>query len=290
MDQRVVAVSDPRPLGVFDSGVGGLTVVAALRRLVPAESILYLGDTARLPYGTKSPETVARYSRRNVDFLIGRGVKAVVIACNTASAVAIDELSDEVPVWGVIGPGARAAVEAAGDAPIGILATESTVSSDAYGRAIRRLRGDAPVISKACPLFVPLVEEGWFDNEVAEAAARRYLAPVLAAGARTLVLGCTHYPMLRPLLARLSKELIGEEPVIFVDSAEAAAAEVLGRLEVSGLGRIAAAPPSHRFCVTDFGDRFRRVAEPLLQGQIVGEGPNGDGAGGHALALEVVEV
>ncbi|MEO1366345.1 MAG: glutamate racemase [Acidobacteriota bacterium] len=280
-------MSDPRPLGVFDSGVGGLTVVAALRRLVPGESILYLGDTARLPYGTKSPETVARYSRRNVDFLIGRGVKAVVIACNTASAVAIDELSDDVPVWGVIGPGARAAVETAGDRPIGVLATESTVSSDAYGRAIRRLRGEAPVVSKACPLFVPLVEEGWFDNEVAEAAARRYLEPVLGAGARTLVLGCTHYPMLRPLLARVAADLIGAEPVTFVDSAEAAASEVLARLEASGLDRSAAEPPSHRFCVTDFGDRFRRVAEPLLQGQVVGDG---GGTGGQALALEVVEV
>lgn len=278
-------MSDPRPLGVFDSGVGGLTVVAALRRLVPAESILYLGDTARLPYGTKSPETVARYSRRNVDFLIDRGVKAVVIACNTASAVAIDELSNEVPVWGVIGPGARAAIEVAGDGPIGVLATESTILSDAYGRAIRGLRGDsAPVISRPCPLFVPLVEEGWIDNDVAEAAALRYLTPVLDAGARTLVLGCTHYPMLRPLLARLAAELTGGEPVAFVDSAEAAAVEVLARLQESGLGRVDPEPPGHRFCVTDHGDRFRRVAGPLLQGEVVGS--SGDGA----LALELVEV
>lgn len=259
-------MSAPQPIGVFDSGVGGLTVVAALRRHLPAESILYLGDTARLPYGTKSPETVARYSRRNIDFLVERGVKAVVIACNTASAVALDGLHEPVPLWGVIEPGARAASAAAGGSPIGILATESTVRSGAYVRAVRSLRPEGEVVSQACPLFVPLVEEGWFDDDVAEAVARRYLEPVFAAGAHTLVLGCTHYPMLRPLLSRVSRDMTGAA-VVLVDSAESVAVEVARQLDVLELSRTDAQPPVHHFCVTDHGERFRRIARQLLQAE-----------------------
>lgn len=217
-------MTDRRPIGVFDSGVGGLTVAAALAARLPEESILYLGDTARLPYGTKSPATVARYTRANVAFLAARGVKAVVVACNTASALALEGLSTGLPLWGVIEPGAaRAAAVSAGR--IGVIGTEATVLSDAYGRALRRLRPELEVHSGACPLFVPLVEEGWLDDAVTEAVARRYLAPLLARGIDTLVLGCTHYPLLTPLL----RELAGPSPAI-VESGAAVARQLARRL------------------------------------------------------------
>lgn len=244
-----------RPIGVFDSGIGGLTVVAALRRRLPAESILYLGDTARLPYGTKSPETVERYTRRNVDFLVRRGVKAVVVACNTASALALPALRPPVPTWGVIEPGAaRAAALSRGR--VGVIATEATIRSDAYARALRACAPQLAVLSKACPLLVPLVEEGWLDDEIAEATARRYLSPLLEASIDTLVLGCTHYPLLAPLLSRI----VGEE-ITLVDSAEATAelvaAELAERAEPG-------APVEHHFCVTDAGERFERLAGAFL--------------------------
>lgn len=254
-----------RPIGVFDSGVGGLTVVSALMRQLPGESFLYLGDTARLPYGTKSADTVARYSRRNIDFLIQRGVKAVVVACNTASAVGLSDLDLPVPVWGVIGPGARAAV-ASGAQTIGVLATESTVLSDAYGQAIRALAPEIEVMSQPCPLFVPLVEEGWKDDPVAEIVAGRYLAPLLAAGVRTMVLGCTHYPLLTQVLRRAANEADAQD-VKFVDSAQVIALEVERRLHQLGLaiGAGSSGLIRHHLCVTDLSDRFERIAHDLLQ-------------------------
>jgi glutamate racemase len=262
------------PIGVFDSGVGGLTVVAALRERLPAESILYLGDTARLPYGTKSPETVLRYTRKNVEFLLARGVKAVVVACNTASALALPHLAAELPLWGVIEPGAaRAAAASAGR--VGVIATESTIRSDAYAAALRRLRPELEVLSAACPLFVPLVEEGWTDDEIAEAVARRYLEPLLGAGIDTLVLGCTHYPLLRPVLARVA----GPE-VALVDSASAVADRVARDLEEAGLAAPAAAGPGARLglprgelhaCVTDTTERFARLAHQILDGDLTFE-------------------
>jgi glutamate racemase len=258
-----------KPIGVFDSGVGGLTVVAALQRHLTGESILYLGDTARLPYGTKSPATVGRYTDRNVQFLVDRGVKAVVVACNTASAVALDRIETPVPLWGVIEPGARQAV-AATAGRVGVIATESTVRSSAYDRALKRLRPELQVTSRACPLFVPLVEEGWHDDPVTVEIARRYLEPLLAEKIDTLVLGCTHYPLLVPLLQRLT----GGE-VALIDSAEAVAAEVadeLGRLDLlANEDR-----PEHHFCVTDAGERFARIARMVL----------GDGE----VSLELVDV
>lgn len=250
-----------RPIGVFDSGVGGLTVVAALARRLPGESILYLGDTARLPYGTKSAATVLRYTRRNVDFLLARGVKAVVVACNTASAVALDELSAQpppVPIWGVVEPGARRALEVT-SGHVGVVGTESTVLSDAYARTMRRLAPDLRVTSLACPLFVPLVEEGWHDDPIAEEIAHRYLDPLLAAGIDTLILGCTHYPLLLPTLRRV----VAEE-VRIVDSAEAVAAVVATDLERLGLLATGGVPEDH-FCVTDAGERFGRLARRILE-------------------------
>lgn len=252
-------MSDPSaPIGVFDSGVGGLTVVAALERLLPHESILYLGDTARLPYGTKSPSTVLSYSRRNVEFLVSRGVKAVVIACNTASAVALGEIDAPVPLWGVLEPGASRAAGTSGGR-VGVIATESTVSSDAYGKTLRRLRPELEVTSRACGLFVPLVEEGWADDPIAEEIARRYLAPLEEAVIDTLVLGCTHYPLLKATLRRI----LGPE-VVLVDSADTVAEAVASDLARRRLLAPADRRPERHFCVTDAGDRFQRIASLFL--------------------------
>jgi glutamate racemase len=254
------------PIGVFDSGIGGLTVVAALRARLPAESILYLGDTARLPYGTKSAETVLRYTRKNVDFLLDRGIKAVVVACNTASALAVPHLAPTLPLWGVIEPGAaRAAAASAGR--VGVIATESTIRSDAYAEALRRMRPELDVRSQACPLFVPLVEEGWADDPIAEVIARRYLEPLTAAGVDTLVLGCTHYPLLRPILARVTGPGIE-----LVDSASAVADQVAHDLQAAGLAAPAGGPPGelHAY-VTDSAERFARLAHQILDGDLTFE-------------------
>ncbi len=244
-------------IGVFDSGVGGLTVVTALRRRLPRESILYLGDTARLPYGSKSPDTVTRYTRRNIEFLTERGVKAVVIACNTASALALPHLEAGLPTWGVIEPGARKAAEVS-RGKVGIIATEATVRSDAYARELRRLRPDLEILSRACPLLVPLVEEGWHDDPVTEEVAQRYLAPLLEAGIDTLVLGCTHYPLLKPVLQR-----VAGPDVVLVDSAEAVAEVVAEGLAERGL-EAGDQPPASHLCVTDAGESFRRLATRIL--------------------------
>ncbi|MEL7058515.1 MAG: glutamate racemase [Acidobacteriota bacterium] len=252
-----------RPIGVFDSGVGGLTVVAALRRRLPHEEIVYLGDTARLPYGTKSKETVARYSQRTLDFLVARGVKAVVVACNTASALALDRVRVDVPLIGVLEPGARAASDACARGPIGVLATESTVRSGAYEEAIAAHRPGLDVISCACPLFVPLVEEGWADDPIAVEIARRYLEPLLACRVDTLLLGCTHYPALRATL----RSVTGPN-VRLVDSAETVAVQIEDDLASRGLLRPpragAGAPPIHLH-VTDAAERFGRIAHELLR-------------------------
>ena len=254
------------PIGVFDSGVGGLTVAAALRRRLPAESILYLGDTARLPYGTKSPETVLRYTRSMIAFLTARRVKAVVVACNTASSLAVPHLREEGGVasaghllWGVIESGAeRAAAESVGR--VGVIATESTTRSEAYPEALARLRPELEVLSAACPLFVPLVEEGWVDDPVAVQVAERYLAPLLEAGIDTLLLGCTHYPLLMPVLSRVA----GPE-VALIDSASAVAERVARDLDAAGLALPAASGPGtlHAF-VTDVAEHFGRLAEAIL--------------------------
>ena len=207
------------PIGVFDSGVGGLTVLRAIRRALPSESAIYLGDTARVPYGTKSPDSVLRYSLQASDLLVKRGIKLLVVACNTASALALPNLDmHEVPTWGVIEPGAyRAAAVSRGK--VGVIATEATVRSDAYPRALRTFRPELEIVSRSCPLLGPLVEEGWHDDPITEEVARRYLEPLLEAGIDTLVLGCTHYPLLVPVLQR-----VAGPGVTLVDSAEAAVA------------------------------------------------------------------
>jgi glutamate racemase len=257
-------MSDPRPIGVFDSGVGGLTVAVALQERLPGERILYLGDTARLPYGTKSPETVTRYTRANLAFLESRGVKAVVVACNTASALALDRIEAALPVWGVVEPGAGRAAEVT-RGRVGVLATEATIASDAYGRALRRARPGIVVLSQACPLFVPLVEEGWLEDPITEAVARRYVEPLLEAEVDTLLLGCTHYPLLAPLIGR-----IAGPGVALVDSARAVSEQVANELASRGLLAGATDAPSagDHFCVTDASARFERIAREFVGREI----------------------
>jgi glutamate racemase len=249
------------PVGIFDSGIGGLTVARAIYDRLPNESTIYFGDTARVPYGPKSPETVRRYSLEILRWLLGQGVKAVVIACNTSTAHALETLqaASPVPVIGVIDPGARAAVDAGRKGAIGVIGTAGTIASNAYARAIRRVRADAKVEQRACPLFVPLVEEGWFEHPAAELIAADYLAPLRQARVEVLVLGCTHYPLLRPLLQRA----IGPE-VRLIDSGEATAEALASTLEAEGLEALAGAEVFHRFAVSDDEARFRQVGSRFI--------------------------
>jgi glutamate racemase len=252
---------DTRPLGVFDSGIGGLTVVRELLRLLPDEELVYYGDVARLPYGNKSKETVTRFSREIARFLLERGVKAIVVACNTASALALPGLADEldVPVIGVIESGARAAAARSTSGQVGVIATSSTVRSGAYGRALAALRPDLVVTERACPLFVPLVEEGWIDHKVTHEVAEEYLAPLEGHGLDTLILGCTHYPLLK----RVIGEVMGPG-VRLVDSGEETARSVVDLLEHEGLRAPAGRHPVHALYLSDLPAAFQGTAERFL--------------------------
>ncbi|HYT03819.1 MAG TPA: glutamate racemase [Gemmatimonadales bacterium] len=252
---------NPAPLGVFDSGIGGLTVARALFERLPRESVIYFGDTARVPYGPKSPETVRRYSAEILTYLLHQGVKAVVVACNTSTAQALDHLKTHspVPVVGVIEPGAGAAARASTSGRIGVIGTVGTVASGAYERAIKAVRPDATVYARACPLFVPLVEEGWFDHPATELIAREYLQPLQRARVDVVVLGCTHYPLLKPLLVRV----LGRD-VALIDSAEETASAVQREIAQRGLTAPAASEPTHRFVVSDDEPHFRSVGARFL--------------------------
>jgi glutamate racemase len=254
-------VNRSAPIGVFDSGVGGLTVLRALTARLPNEETIYLGDTARVPYGTRSAEVVTRYATAAARHLSARSIKLLVIACNTVSAQSLPHLSAmlPIPVLGVIEPGAQTAAARTRGGNIAVLATPGTVASGAYQNALRRLAPLSNVIARACPLFVPLAEEGWIDGEVPRLVAERYLSDLRRAGVDTAVLGCTHYP----LLARVIAETLGPQ-VSIVDSAEATAAAVESLLEKHGLARPAGAPPRHRTLCTDMPDRFRSIAERFL--------------------------
>lgn len=256
-----------RAIGVFDSGVGGLTVLRGLRKQVPEESLVYLGDTARVPYGTKSPPTVLRYAHEAARFLLAQRVKLLVVACNTASAVALDELAEryQVPVVGVIEPGARKALKVTRNGRVGVIGTEGTIRSGAYERALQRGNSAVAVYAAACPLFVPLAEEGWASHEVAFLAAREYLAPLLAKGIDTLVLGCTHYPLLKQTLQRV----VGPD-VQLIDSAQETAKAVAEQLENDQLLHLATSARAPRYYVTDIPDRFERVGGAFLGEKLQG--------------------
>ncbi|HEX8185756.1 MAG TPA: glutamate racemase [Blastocatellia bacterium] len=249
------------PIGIFDSGVGGLTVFRAIERRLPNESLIYLGDTARIPYGTRSRETIERYALEDAAFILSKNVKAIVIACNTASAIAADLLARQcpVPVLGVIQPGARLAVEKTRSGYIGVIATEGTVESGAYEQAMIRARNGLEIISRACPLFVPLAEEGWVNHRVTYQVAEEYLAELKATKVDTLVLGCTHYPILRPVI----EDVMGDR-VVYIDSGEAVADEVARLLSEAGLAREDERARTEEFYVTDSAARFHRVAELFL--------------------------
>lgn len=249
------------PIGVFDSGVGGLTVVRALLERLPSEEICYFGDTARVPYGVKSAETITDYAGQITEFLLRRNVKLLIIACNTMAAVAYTAVANRspVPVLDVIDAGARAAAGATRSKRVGVIGTPATINSSAYTRAIHRCDSEIRVFTQACPLFVPLVEEGWFDHPVTRLTADAYLKPLLAEGIDTLVLGCTHYPLLKPLL----QEVAGPE-VRLIDSAEAMAAITADLLAEAGLETPRLRPPAHRFFVTDVPHRFQAIGEQIL--------------------------
>jgi glutamate racemase len=250
-----------RPVGIFDSGIGGLTVARAIYDRLPHESTIYFGDTARVPYGPKSPETVRRYSLEILQWLLEQDVKAVVIACNTSTAHALDALQDAspVPVIGVIEPGASAATAASRGGTIGVIGTAGTIASNAYARAIHRIAPAATVEQRPCPLFVPLVEEGWFEHPAAELIATDYLAPLRERGTDVLVLGCTHYPLLRPLLQRVMGP-----GVRLIDSGEATAEALETTLRSSGIGAADGGDPQHRFAVSDDEARFRQVGSRFI--------------------------
>ncbi len=253
------------PIGVFDSGLGGLTVLREIIQELPGESTIYLGDTARVPYGIRSAEVVTRYSFENMRFLLSRGIKMLVIACNTASALSLEALRSEapVPVIGVIEPGAKAALAATKNGKIGVIGTEATIKSGAYARELERLRSAVKVFSLPCPLFVPLVEEGWVDNEVALMTARNYLSGFAGNGIDTVLLGCTHYPLLKKTIA-----LVMGGGVTLIDSAKEIAKEIKRVLAENdfSLSRDPSLRPEREFFVTDAPERFKTLGGRFLPG------------------------
>ena len=263
---------DSRPIGVFDSGLGGLTVVRALQRQLPREDLIYLGDTARVPYGTRSPQTVIRYARACAYELVSRQVKCIVIACNTVSAVAVDHLRAEhdMPVLGVVAPGAQAAVkqvkslESGQGLKIGVLGTRGTIASGAYPRAVAQQTSRYEVVAQPAPLLVPLVEEGWLSGEVPHAVVAQYLTPLLAQGVAVIVLGCTHYPLLEPVVRAVAEEIAGH-PIPVVDSALATAEAIEELFIKEQLQRSSRETPGKlELLVTDQPGGFAEVAELFL--------------------------
>ena len=268
-------MADTRPIGVFDSGIGGLTVLREIWKVLPGESTIYFGDNSRAPYGNKSRSTVIRYSLQNMKFLESKDVKMIVIACNTASAYAYDTLKDRagVPVVEVVTPGAKAAIKATKNGRIGIIGTKATISTGVYKQAVERAAKeqgikDIAIFQKTCPLFVSLAEEGWWDNDIARLTAKEYLTPLKEAGLDTLVMACTHYP----LLAKVIAETMGDG-ITLVNTGEAAAAVVRDMLSESGMNAGSAGKPAREFYTSDEPEMFENVAMPFL-----GEGlPSGTG-------------
>lgn len=249
-------------IGIFDSGVGGLTVMAEIMRLLPSEDIIYFGDTAHVPYGSKSPEVVSEFSQNIASYLVSKKVKIIVIACNTASAFALGALRKKfkIPIIGVIEPGSKSAVKSTKNCRIGVIGTEGTIKSSSYSRAISRLRSNSSVFLKACPLFVPLVEEGWICHPITEQVAREYLNPLLENRIDTLVLGCTHYPLIKDTI----QKVVGEG-ISLIDSASATAEEVASVLTQRGLAANNKRRAKYRFFVSDSPDKFRHTGELFLK-------------------------
>ena len=260
MDQPTTS-NGSRPIGVFDSGIGGLTVAAELRRLLPREAIYYIGDTARLPYGGKSQATIERYSTEISSLLLAQNAKMIVVACNTASALAIPKLEATlpVPVTGVILPGARAAVATTINGHVGVIGTRGTVRSGAYERAIHAFAPEVRVTSRACPMLVPVIEEGWLENPITDSIIAQYLGDLVGSGIDTLVLGCTHYPLLKPALARF----LGTG-IRLVDSAENCAIAVRELLAQHQIAAPENAKGTLQVALTDASDGFLPVAEKSL--------------------------
>ena len=253
------------PIGVFDSGVGGLTVAREIMRNLPNERIVYFGDTARVSYGSKSKDTIIRYAKQIIRFLRTQDVKAIVIACNTASALALEEVEKEldIPIIGVVEPGARVAAATTKNGKIGVIGTESTINSHMYPQLIKEYRPDVTVFGKACPLFCPLVEEGWLKDPVTEEVARRYLKDLLKEDIDTLILGCTHYPLLRSLLSGL----VGDQ-IQLVNPAYETAKELerlLKKENLSNEGEKAPGKEPYRFFVSDAADKFKNFAKEVLK-------------------------
>lgn len=250
---------DPRPIGVFDSGLGGLTSVRELMRVLPNESIIYFGDTARLPYGSKSRTTVTRFAVEIASFLVRQNVKCLLVACNTASSYALETLTGrlDIPVTGVIQPAVDKAVTGSPHGRIGVIGTLGTVSSLAYPNAIEKLAPGASVISRACPMFVPLIEEGWVDHDITRAVAREYLAELSSGHVESLILACTHYPLISPLLG----EVMG--PAVTLVDSGAEAARALAAL-LRERGQLSSGEPAHRFFISDEPHSFRRIAQAFL--------------------------
>ncbi len=259
-------MSNSRPIGVFDSGIGGLTVVRALTHRLPNENIIYFGDTARVPYGPKSSQVVREYAAQDTDVLLQQNVKMIVVACNTVSAVALDVVQKraKVPVTGVIIPGAQAAARATVKKRVGIIGTVGTVSSNAYTNALRQLDAGIQVFGQACPLFVPLAEEGWTDHKATELIAKEYLFPLTLEKIDTLILGCTHYPLLKDVIGRVL-----HNAVALIDSGEATAEAVRILLDEQELRNTSTLKPNLQFYVSDVPHKFTEVGERFL-GQKLG--------------------
>ncbi len=255
-------MSDRRPIGIFDSGVGGLTVFSEVEKALPGEEIVYFGDTARVPYGIKSKETVTKFSVENVEFLMKHNVKLVLVACNTASSLSLDFLKRcfRVPIIGVIEPGARNAVNSTRNNRIGVVGTSATIISGAYEKAIKKISRKITVYSQSCPLFVPLVEEGWTKEKVTYEVASIYLNTLKSKGVDTLILGCTHYPLLKGVI----KKSMGDK-VLLVDSATEVAKEARSILDASGLLNKSPGRKKHKFFVSDEPGPFIRLSERFLK-------------------------
>ena len=254
-----------KPIGIFDSGIGGLTVVKEVIKLLPYENIIYFGDTARVPYGIKSKETIVKFSLENTLFLLQKDVKMIVVACNTSSSLALSVIRKhfKIPILGVIIPGAKEAVYATKNKKIGVIGTRATINSHAYKEEIKRLDGSVKVFSQACPMFVPIVEEGWVNDGIAKKVAQKYLLPLKAKGIDTLILGCTHYPLLKVRI----HEIMGKA-VTLIDSAQQVAVEVKQVLSQEGLLNRKKMRPTREYFVSDEVAIFKNVAKRFLGSEL----------------------